>query len=57
MGMPMAFPPPQSRSLPRFAGEGWGGGESAARFSPVGPFAPLPASSRTRGEEQIPEAW
>ena len=38
-----------SRSLPRDAGEGWGGGDPVA-------FAPLPASPRERGEEQKPEA-
>lgn len=51
MDLPVIFPPTQSRSLPREAGEGWGGGESIARFNTTGPFAPLPASPRKRGEE------
>ena len=51
MRMLMIFPPTHICSLPREAGEGWGGGESIARFSLVGPFAPLPTSPRVRGEE------
>ena len=51
MGMPALFPPTRTRSLPREAGEGWGGGKSVAMIQRLGPRAPLPASPRKRGEE------
>lgn len=44
-------------SLPREAGEGWGGGQRAAALARrCAPRAPLPTSPRKRGEESLLEA-
>ena len=50
-------PARSSSSLPRFAGEGWSGGEPVAMIQRLGSLDPLPTSPRKRGEEQKPEAW
>ena len=51
------FPPMRFSSLPRSAGEGWGGGEPVAMIQRLGSLAPLPTSPRKRGEVQKTEAW
>jgi len=47
---------PMRGSLPRGAGEGWGGGASVAAIHSPSRRAPLPTSPRKRGEERKQES-